>query len=82
VTSALEGGRLSAIRTSRFYPQEYPGTHFMRLNRHQTHGFVPSDTTDYRVNDKGIVLCLDFMVIVQNCNIGYPNDLKMAAKWS
>jgi hypothetical protein len=28
VTSALEGGRLSALGTGRLNPQEYPGTHF------------------------------------------------------
>jgi hypothetical protein len=33
VTLALEGGRLSATRTGRLYPQEYPGTHFKRLSR-------------------------------------------------
>jgi hypothetical protein len=29
--------RLSALRTGRLYPQEYPGTHFERLNRPRAH---------------------------------------------
>jgi hypothetical protein len=40
VTSALEGSRLSAIRTSRLYPQEYPGTHFKSLSRARAYGIV------------------------------------------
>jgi hypothetical protein len=40
VTSALEGGRLSAIRTGRLYLQEYPRTHFKRLSRPRAHGIV------------------------------------------
>jgi hypothetical protein len=32
--------RLSALRTGRLYPQEYPGTHFERLSRPRAHGLV------------------------------------------
>jgi hypothetical protein len=48
---------LSALRTSRLYTQEYPGTHFKRLSRPRAHGIVgchgkiPSDTTGDRSRD-------------------------------
>jgi hypothetical protein len=31
---------LSALRTGRLYPQEYPGTHFERLSRPRAHGLL------------------------------------------
>jgi hypothetical protein len=40
VTSALEGGRLSAMCTGRIYLQEYSDTHFKRLSRPRAHGIV------------------------------------------
>jgi hypothetical protein len=32
--------KLSALRTGRLYPQEYPGTHFESLSRSRAHGLV------------------------------------------
>jgi hypothetical protein len=32
--------KLSALRTGRLYPQEYPGTHFESLTRPRAHGLV------------------------------------------
>jgi hypothetical protein len=40
--------RLSALRTGRLYPQEYPGTHFERLSRPRAQGLVGSRVGRYR----------------------------------
>jgi hypothetical protein len=52
MTSALEGGGLSALHTGRLYPQEYPGIHFKRLSRPQAHGIVGCKM--YKVPEKNM----------------------------
>jgi hypothetical protein len=54
MTLALEGGRLSAIRTVRLYPQEFPGTHFQRLSQPRAHGIVESRGKKSLVTPPGI----------------------------
>jgi hypothetical protein len=56
VTSAVEVGRLSAIRTRRLYPQEYPGTHFQRRSQLRVHGIVGFDGKNSTVSPPGIEL--------------------------
>jgi hypothetical protein len=47
--------RLSALRTGRLYPQEYPGTHFERLSRPRAHGLVGCLGKNPQWHDRGSI---------------------------
>jgi hypothetical protein len=46
---------LSALRTGRLYPQEYPGTHFERLSRPRENGLVGCLGKNPQWHDRGSI---------------------------